>query len=198
MGRRKLIEEMPPLGRVILAVLAAGSAGCALFGGIYGCTGAPWALTPAITAGMLAYHAAIRLLAPVLLTAFTRRQYDCRSRWFRPKTWETRLYGLLRVKRWKGRAPTYNPQEFSLERHTLEEVINSMCHAEAVHELIAAMSVLSLLFAVPFGAFWVFFTTGLLSALLDSAFAVIQRYNRPRLVRLAERRSRQRGYSQMT
>ncbi len=194
MGRKLPGEKMPPLARGMLAVLLAGGAVCALFGALYRRTGRQWALTLAITGGMFAYHMAVRFLAPVLLTAFTRRRYDCRSRWFRPKPWEARLYEALGVKNWKKRALTYQPREFSLAAHTPEEVVSNTCHAEAVHELSILLGALSLLFAIPFGSFWAFFATALLSALLDGAAVAIQRYNRPRLLRLAERRSRR--YSQ--
>lgn len=57
-------------------------------------------------------------------------------------------------------------------------------------ELIVVLSFTSLLFAVPFGAFWVFLITAVLAALLDSTFVLLQRYNRPRMVRLMEKQKR--------
>ena len=68
-----------------------------------------------------------------------------------------------------------------------EEIVVNMCHAELVHELIVVLSFTSLLFVIPFGSFWVFFITAVLAALLDCVFVLLQRYNRPRMVRLMEK-----------
>ena len=79
---------------------------------------------------------------------------------------------------------TYDPREFSLEMHSMEEIVNNMCHAEAVHELIVLLSFTSLFFVIPFGAFPVFLITAILAAAFDLTFFIIQRYNRPRVMRL--------------
>ena len=52
------------------------------------------------------------------------------------------------------------------------------------------MSFLPLLASVPFGAFWVFFLTSLGGAVFDLSLVILQRYNRPRVVRLARRQRR--------
>ena len=46
----------------------------------------------------------------------------------------------------------------------------------------------ALLFSLLWGAFPVFLITSLLAAAFDSCFAVMQRYNRPRLVRILEKK----------
>ena len=51
-------------------------------------------------------------------------------------------------------------------------------------------SFLPLLMVPLFGEFWVFFITSLLSALFDSLFVIAQRYNRPRMERLAHKRQK--------
>ena len=71
-----------------------------------------------------------------------------------------------------------------------EVLVNNMCHAELVHELIVLLSFTSLLFAIPFGAVVVFFITAVLAALFDMTFVVLQRYNRPRVVNLMVRRNK--------
>lgn len=67
-----------------------------------------------------------------------------------------------------------------------------MCQSELVHETNILMSFLPLLAAIPFGAFWVFLVTSLAGAIFDLSLAILQRYNRPRVVRLARRRAAQR------
>lgn len=172
---------------ILLLVMAGGLAGCAAFGGAYHASRGGWAFSALITSAMVVYHMFIRFFAPVLLWVFFRKTYDYRRRWFQPRGWEPRLYRLLGVKRWKGRAITYDPREFSLQLHSLEEIVNNMCHAEAVHELTALLSLLSVLFAIPLGGAAAFWTAAVLAASVDMACVAIQRYNRPRLVRLLER-----------
>lgn len=178
-----------PLRRILLLVMAAGLTGCLAFGAAY-CAfpGTAWYFTAAVTSGMFAYHMFIRFLSPAALWLFFRKRYDYRRRWFQQKPWEPELYRFLRVKRWKTDAITYDPREFSLRLHSLEEVINNMCHAEAVHELTAVFSLASVLFAIPFGAVPVFWLTALAAAAADLSCVAIQRYNRPRLVKISERK----------
>ena len=177
-------SPMPGLMRNILLLALAG---CGVFAGLYHLCSSDWLLSCAITCGMFAYHIAIRFLAPLILRWVFHRRYDYRAPWFQPKAWEARLYARLKVKSWKAHIMTYDPREFSLQLHTPEEIVVNMCHAELVHELIVVLSFTSLLFAIPFGSFWVFFITAVLAALLDCVFVLLQRYNRPRMVRLMEK-----------
>ena len=185
---KKIDGGCSPSKKGIIYFLAAGLIGCVIFGVLFAGIGARWLLGTAITFGMCAYHMIIRLLAPVMLSAVFHRKYNARSRWFRQKSWESKLYHFLRVKKWKAKAMTYDPREFSLKIHTVEEVINNMCHAEAVHELIMVLSFTSLFFAIPFGSFEVFLITAVFAAAVDGGFVLIQRYNRPRLILLAEQK----------
>lgn len=192
MGGRAYRTADTPVRRGLRCAFAAGLTACAVFALLYRRHGWSWALTASITGGTVAYHMAVHFLAPVVLALACRRQYRADGWWFRPKAWEAPLYRFLRVKRWKKLVPTYDPREFSLKERSVDEVINNMCHSEAVHELCAALAFPSLLFAVPFGAFPVFLLTALLAAGIDLAFAAIQRCNRPRLMRLRDRRGGER------
>ena len=142
--------------------------------------------TAAIICGMFSYHMGIRFLSPVLLTAAFHRSYDPNGRYFRQRAWEPRLYRLLRVKNWKRHVIAYDPGEFSLSLHTPTEIVSNMCHAETVHALIVFLSFTSLLFAIPFGAFSAFLITAIGAAAVDLSLVIVQRYNRPRMQRLAE------------
>lgn len=143
--------------------------------------------TLSIAFGTTAYHLGMRLLVGLFYHKLLKNQAGYTRKWFRPRPWEGRLYKLLKVKRWKDKMPTYIPEDFSRERHTWEEIAQATCQAELVHETICVLSFVPLA-AVPWlGAFWVFLLTSLCSALFDLAFAVIQRYNRPRLIKLAQR-----------
>lgn len=150
-------------------------------------TQAGWALTAAISFGTTAYHFVMRLAVGFVVPRVTGYRFDYRTSWFQPRKWEAAFYRKLKVKYWKGRIPTYAPSQFSLKVNSISQVIQNMCGAEVVHEIIIVLSFLPLLMVPVFGAFPVFFTTSLLSALFDSIFVISQRYNRPRLVRIYEK-----------
>lgn len=154
----------------------------AVFCGLYRYTGIGAWLTATISFGTTCYHFAMRLLVGSLVPPINGS-----ANWFRPKKWEAPLYHFLRVKTWKKHLPTYDPQQFSLRENTPEQVIQNMCSAEVVHEVIMLCSFLPLILVPLFGQFWVFFITSVLSALVDSLFVMAQRYNRPRIARIAEK-----------
>ena len=150
-------------------------------------TQAVWALPAAISFGTTAYHFVMRLAVGYVIPRITGYRFDYRKAWFQPRKWEAPLYRKLKVKRWKGHIPTYAPSQFSLKTNSTLRVIQNMCGAELVHEVIMVLSFLPLLTVPIFGEFPVFFLTSLLSALFDSLFVIAQRYNRPRLIRIYEK-----------
>ena len=145
-----------------------------------------WLLSAAITTGTTCYHFAMRLLVGTLVP----HTFDYRRAWFQPRPWEAGLYKKLKVKTWKKHIPTYDPRLFSLAENTLFQVVANMCQAEVVHEVIVLCSFFPLLLTFLFGSFPVFLITSLLSAALDLVFVCLQRYNRPRLVRILEKEQR--------
>jgi len=147
-----------------------------------------WLLTVCITCGTVFYHFAMRMAVGTVYHAIFHNHIRYTHRWFQPRRFEKRLYALLRVKRWKHVMPTYDPHTFDPKQHTLDELAQAMCQSELVHETIAVLSFLPLLMAIPFGEFWVFLFTSLGAALFYSFFIVLQRYNRPRVLRLMKRK----------
>ena len=151
-----------------------------------------WLLPCAITFGTTAYHFIMRLAVGSIVPKVTGYAFDYRSRWFQPRSWEPALYRFLKLKQWKGKLPTYAPDQFSLENQSLHQVILNMCGAEIVHEGIMLLSFLPVLMIPVFGSAPVFVITSALSALFDSLFVMAQRFNRPRLVRIYERQEAKR------
>ncbi len=145
-------------------------------------------LTMGITFGTFSYHFLMRLAVGKIVDILFHNRMDYTKWWFRPRSFEKRLYEFLRVKNWKKHIPTYDPDIFSTEKHSLEEIAQATCQSEAVHEIIVILSFLPILFTIPFGAFAAFFITSILAALLDLIFVIVQRYNRPRIVKILERR----------
>lgn len=152
----------------------------------YGRYGAGALLSLAITFGTIAYHFVMRLLVGAAVNAVMHDRANYRARWYQPKPFEEGLYRVLKPWRWKRRLPTYAPERFSMER-PLEEVAQTMCQSEIVHEIIVVLSLLPLLAVKRFGALPAFLITSVLAACLDAAFVVMQRYNRPRILKLMQR-----------
>jgi len=146
----------------------------------------PLCLTLAITFGTTFYHTAMRLAVGGLgLVLFPKGGEN--AAWFREHPWEKELYRRLGVRRWKNRMPTYRPETFDLRRRTPAEIIRTTCIAEITHEIIIPLSFLPLFLIPRFGTAPVFVITSLLAALFDEIFVIMQRYNRPRLRKLARK-----------
>ena len=147
-------------------------------------------LSLAITAGTISYHFVIRYVVAGIFNSVMQNRADLSKTWYQQKKWEKQLYQKLHVKQWKGKMPTYEPSYFDLRLHTPEEIAGAMCQAELSHEVIVIFSFLPLLTVPAFGAFWVFLITSVLSAMMDLSFAIMQRYNRPRIMKLCKRRKK--------
>lgn len=141
-----------------------------------------------ITSYTVFYHFAVRLLIGGVIQAAFKNKMDHRKPWFQPKAFEAGLYKRLGVKKWKSKMPTYAPDNFSIEEHSAEEILGASCQAEIVHEIIVIASFVPLLFSLAVGDFPVFLITSLIAAAFDMIFVIIQRYNRPRLLRLINRK----------
>ena len=149
-----------------------------------------WVLPFAITFGTCFYHFAMRLLVGYGLNHIMKNKADYHKTWYQLRPLEAKLYILLHVKKWKGSMPSYDPSLFDPKLHSWEEIAQAMCQAELVHEIIVILSFLPLLAAIPFGAFPVFFMTSLLAAAYDLSFMIMQRYNRPRILKLISKKAR--------
>lgn len=152
-------------------------------------SGEVW-LTLAITFGTMSYHFLMRFAVGSIVNAIFQDRMNYRRRWFAPKPFEAPLYKALGVKRWKNNMPTYSPDTFSLEHHTLDEIVQATCQSEIVHEIIALLSLVPIAFTAIWGTFLVFLLTSIAAALFDLSFVVMQRYNRPRLIKMLERSRR--------
>lgn len=134
-----------------------------------------------IVAFMLVYHLWIRIIMGNITKLF---KLNYNMKWFKEKSFEKALYKLLKVKKWKKKALTYNPELFSLKNHTFHEIANTMTKAETDHWINELISLSSLLFAFLWGKFPIFLITCLAAMLFDMQFILIQRYNRPRILKL--------------
>ena len=136
--------------------------------------------TLAITAGTCFYHFAMRLAVGALVPRVLRPNAAERP-YFRQRSFEPGLYKTLKVKAWKNRMPTYNPEEFDPGKHSWEEILQSGCVAEAGHGVMVLLSFLPVLMVPVFGAAGVFWGTSVAAAAVDGSFVILQRFNRPRI-----------------
>lgn len=143
-----------------------------------------------ITSFTIMYHFWVRIIMGNVSKLF-KKNINYKQWWFKERKFEKRLYKFLKVKNWKDKALTYNPESFSLKEHSLEEIVNTMAKSEVDHWINEAISISTMFFAIPWGKFWIFFVTALAAMIFDSQFIIIQRYNRPRVVKLLEREQKE-------
>ena len=153
-------------------------------GAIYYFTKSRVIFSVTITFGTIFYHFAVRLAVGYLIDARYHNHMNYTKKWFTERAFERKLYKKLRVKKWKKWLPTFNPQDFNLKSRSVTEIVQVTCQSEVVHEVNMVLSFIPIIFSVWFGSMEVFLLTSFAAFLFDSIFVVIQRYNRPRLIRL--------------
>ena len=162
----------------------------------------PWCFTLAIVSSTTFYHFAMRLAVGGIVNGLSKKAINYNNFWLRQHKWESKVYKALHVHGWKDKMPTYAPDNFDLNKG-LNSVIHATCVAEIVHTIIIPLSFLPLIVAIIMCAdmsdIIVFTVTGIIAGLVDLLFVIIQRYNRPRLIKAMEfERRRQRKGSTCT
>lgn len=137
-----------------------------------------------ITFGTIFYHFAMRLAVGYIINNRFHNHIDYTLKWFKERDFEQKFYIWIQIKKWKKWVPVFNPKDYNLKNNSIAEIIQVTCQAEVVHEIIMILSFVPVIFSVWFGANAVFLITSCAAFLIDSIFVVLQRYNRPRLMRL--------------
>ena len=132
----------------------------------------------------ITYHLWMRIIMGNVSKLF---KVSYKHLWFKEKAFEKKLYTFLKVKKWKGKALTYNPELYSVKDRTLEEIADTTAKSELDHWINILISESTVAFGFIWGEIWIFSLTAFLAAVFDSQFIIIQRYNRPRLIRLINR-----------
>ena len=140
-----------------------------------------------ITVGVTLYHFAMRLAVGYTVNFVMKNKANHNNAWFREKSFENKLYKLIGVRKWKKYLPTYSPDTFDTEKRTVEEIIGATCQAEIVHEIIMILSLLPITLIPSLGSAPAFVITSVLSMLFDSMFVILQRFNRPKFVKIMKR-----------
>ncbi|MCH5162710.1 MAG: hypothetical protein J1G38_04390 [Clostridiales bacterium] len=153
-------------------------------------------LTLAITFGTCFYHFGLRLVVGHSIDAIFKNKMNYDRWWFRERKFETTLYKILLVKKWKRFMPTYKSEYFDIRKHSLEEIVMATCQAEIVHEVNMVLSFVPVVFTIWFGSLAAFLITSCVAFCFDGIFVIMQRYNRPRLRRLIELKNKRKANTQ--
>jgi len=116
---------------------------------------------------------------------------DARRWLFRTRRWEREgaiYHTLFRVRKWKASLPSGGTvlggfsmkQVTSRERDYLEQWLAETCRAESTHWMALTASVLFFLWNPP----WLGFIMVFYAAVANFPCIIVQRYNRPRLIRM--------------
>ncbi len=142
------------------------------------------------------YAAALGILAHPVGQALPRRWFDPYRTPYRCRDWEKggRVYNKLHIRRWKDRLPDMSRLMPDMVKKKLAaadpmSLVQETCVAECVHCWLVVLSVgmLFLWKSVWSWALWLVY-----NLLGNVSFILIQRYNRPRLLRLAEKENKKR------
>lgn len=152
--------------------------------------GGGWLLSVYVTLLTVTYHFVMRVVVGQAVTVrYRHRKFDLDSPGFRLHKLEPRLYEILQVRKWKGRLITARPEQFDVRHLSAEALLHNMAQAELVHRIIMPLSFVPLLLIIPYGTAPVFVITSIAACLIDLAFVIIQRYNRPRVMGYLRRRA---------
>ena len=134
------------------------------------------------------YHFVMRIVVGRIIDGIYHNRMNYNNKWFKVSNIENKIYEIIKVREWKNYMPTYTPETFSLKHRTLEEIAKGMCQSEIVHEIIVVLSFMPILAIPCLGRPLAFIVTSILAACFDMIFVIMQRYNRPRIVKLLEKR----------
>ncbi len=137
-----------------------------------------------IVAFTIMYHLWMRIIMGNVSKLF---KVSYNEWWFKEKAFEKKLYTFLKVKKWKGKALTYNPELYCVKDRSLEEIADTTAKSELDHWINVLISASTIAFGFIWGEIWIFSIAAFFAAVFDSQFIIIQRYNRPRLLRLIKR-----------
>ena len=140
-----------------------------------------------ISVGVTLYHFAMRLAVGTVVNLVMKNKANYKNLWFSEKGFEKKLYKLIQVKKWKKHIPTYDPNTFDTSKKTVNEIIGATCQAEVVHEIIMLLSLLPIALTPLLGGTAVFIITSVLAMIIDCVFVILQRYNRPKLIKVMQR-----------
>ena len=140
-----------------------------------------------IVSFMILYHFGLRIFFGEITNKI---KIDYSHPWYTPRKFEKNLYKLLKVRRWKDKVLTFEPDKYDFKNRTLEELAVTMSKSELDHLINEVISVVSMLFTFIWGCPPAFIISAIAAMLFDAQFIVVQRYNRPIVLQLMDTRER--------
>ncbi len=134
----------------------------------------------ATTLGATFYHFGVRLAVGWILNKILQNRADYRKEWYQPHKIETWFYKAIKI---KNRMPSCQPEHFSPFHYPWDEIAQATCQTEIIHKIIILLRFLPMAAAVFFGNAPIFLAPSVYAACVDLIFVMIQRYNRPRIVK---------------
>ena len=166
---------------IVLMLLVACACFALYYGGFFQSLIVLWVGVASFT---ILYHFWLRILMGKVTKRFA---IDYRAWWFKERSFEKKLYKILKVRKWKGKVLTYDPDAFLIEKHGYEGVANAMAKAETDHWINELISLSTMLFPLLWGAPWLFISTAVVGMLFDMQFIVVQRFHRPIITRVIDK-----------
>lgn len=148
-----------------------------------------------MTALNTAFWVGLHFGVGALITRFApAKLFDCRRPFYCPHGFERNLYRTLRVARWKSLLPTYGTFDKrhlkSITPNYLAQFAEETCRAEVIHWCIGILGFSSVGFAFlledPKTYLPLFLSIAAVLFATQLPFIFIQRFNRPRLLRLID------------
>lgn len=148
---------------------------------------------------LLFFLITINVIIPWLVRFLVPKRLFDENIWiFKERSFESSFYRRIKVSKWKGKLPDAERlihfQRSCLPRNIDEAYINRFitecCIAELGHLAVGISGFFSLLFPIFFpenlqlSVGVIFFVMSVIDLLAQSLFIIIQRYNRPRLIRI--------------
>jgi len=137
-----------------------------------------------IVSFVILYQLGLRILFGEISKKFPLDPYHS---FYRERRFERPLYRLLRVRKWKDKVLTFDPAAYDFENRTPGQLARTMCKSELDHWFNIGLSVGGIFFFILWGALPAFLVTSLLVMIFDAQFIVVQRFNRPIVLRLMEK-----------
>lgn len=141
-----------------------------------------------IVAFMILYQFFLRIFSGNITK---RIRIDRKAYFFREKPFEKKLYRILRVRKWRDKVLTYDPDAFSLKKHSWDEIADAMTKAELDHWINEIISLTSILFSLLWGHTALFAIVAVLVMLFDAQFIALQRFNRPKVEKIVNSSKKQ-------
>ena len=140
-----------------------------------------------IVSFMVLYHFGLRILFGEITKKF---DINYKHFWYKQRGFEPKLYKLLRVRKWKDKVLTFDPDSYNFKNRTLPQLATTMSKSELDHWINEVISVVSISFILLWGCPAAFLISAIAAMIFDAQFIVVQRYNRPVVVRLIEKQEK--------